>query len=277
MSGTELQARLDFDLNTRQQVFGSGDTIEVAAGTEKFWNWYASTIRFSRSYNLVSRTDVPEYTERSEDIAFWYSGGVESTYTREQISHLKPVFLRIEDFPLFNSHHRKIGQIHFICAAIAASLGFKTTYLGVERNDLLLAKNPYSVQYVERTEAFTKAWSLYQPKHRLITVCGHLHKEELITWLNRRSIKITGTCDRYQNGDWCGDCYKCFEAFYSAKAVGISLNIPLTRRGFDEYYSEYQHYVDSGFVDNFNNAYQHYVRLQIMYYLRFEPEIDCVI
>lgn len=264
-----------FDLRARQQVFGAAEVIEIPSGCEGFWDWYATTIRCGRPHRLKAVRDVPDYPEPTREVAFWYSGGVESTYTREHIASLNPVILRIEDFPIFNSEHRKIGQIHFLCAAIAASLGFRTTYLGVERHDLLLAHNAFSRKYLERSEEFVRAWSLYQPSHQLKTVCGHLHKEEIIRWLHERGIKITGTCDRLRGGLWCGDCYKCFEAFYTAKAIGVDLGIPLTRRGFEEYHAQYRRYVESDFTDNFNNAYQHYVMLQIMYHLRFEPEIDC--
>lgn len=269
-----VHPRVAFDLRTRQQVFGPEEVIEVAQGGEEFWEWYAATVRFDRQFQLVTRS-APPYPTSNGKHALWYSGGVESTYTLEQIRGASPAILRIEDFPLFQSKHRRIGQIHFLCAAVASALGFNPIYLGVERNDLLLGKNRLSRQYVERTPGFLKAWSQYQPEHRLVSACSNLHKEEIIVWLHEKNIQITGTCDRLRNGQWCGDCYKCFEAFYAAKAVGIDLGIPLTRRGFDQYYGEYRRYVDSGFQDNFNNAYQQYVRLQIVYNLTFDPEKDC--
>jgi hypothetical protein len=185
------------------------------------------------------------------------------------------VRLQIEDFPVFASEHRKIGQIHFLCAAVAASLGFRRTYLGVERQDLVLAHNEFARGYVERTPDFIAAWSAYQPEHELVTVCGHLAKEDILRWLCERGIPITGTCDRLRGGRWCGDCYKCFEAFYTAKAVGLDLGFRLSRRGFDQYHGEYRRFVESDFTDNYNNAYQHYARLQILYHVKFEPEGDC--
>jgi hypothetical protein len=274
MDQNQLHPRVMFDLSARQQVFGDETLIRVPAAAEDFWNWYASTIRFRRPYRIVT-DEAPPYPPPSRTHALWFSGGVESTYTLEQIKHLKPDILRIEDFPVFLSEHRKIGQIHFLCAAIAASLGYSTTFIGVERNDLLLADNAFARRYLERTPEFADAWSEYQPNHRLVTVCSHLHKEEIIRWLAERQIKITGTCDSYRGGRWCGDCYKCFEAFYSAKAVAVDLGIPLTRRAFDQYYSEYRRFVESDFTDNFNNAHAHYTRLQIMYQLRFDPDLDC--
>jgi hypothetical protein len=107
------------------------------------------------------------------------------------------------------------------------------------------------------------------------TVAGGLHKEEMITWLHERGIPILGTCDRLTDGAWCGECYKCYEAFYSAKAVGIDLGIPLTRQAYELYHAEYERFVASGFTDNFNNASQHYVRLQITYGPLFDPDADC--
>jgi hypothetical protein len=272
----ELHPRMSFDLRARQQVFGPDEEIDVPAGGEAFWEWYASTVRCGRPYRLKRVSGAPDYPPPSRDCALWFSGGVESTYTLEQIRQLNPVLLNIADYPVFNSGHRRIGQIHFLCAAIAAVLGFRRTYLGIERTDLLLAHNEFSRGYLERTAEFTRRWSAYQPEHTLHTVCGDLHKEEIIQWLTERNIPITGTCDRYRGGRWCGDCYKCFEAFYTAKAVGIDLSIPLKREAFQRYYAEYRRYVDSGFADNFNNAFQHYARLQITYQVTFDPDTDCV-
>lgn len=275
MSGSELHPRLAFDLQARLQVFGAEEVIHVPSGAESFWEWYAATIRCGRPFRLSPAEDVPPYPPPTREYALWFSGGVESTYTLEQIRDINPDLLRIDDYPVFFGEHRRVGQIHFICAAVAASLGYAETFLGVERNDLLLAHDPFSRRYVERSPAFVEAWSRYQPEHRLASVCSHLHKEEIIAWLDRRQLRVTGTCDRLRGGLWCGDCYKCFEAFYSAKAVGIDLGIRLSRRAFDEYHAEYRRYVESDFTDNYNNAYQHYVRLQIMYHLRFEPDVDC--
>jgi hypothetical protein len=262
-------------LRVRQQVFGPDEVIDIAEGSEEFWRWYAKTVRFNRAFRLSVCADVPPYPPSTGKSAIWFSGGVESTYTFEQIRHLQAEILRIEDFPLFETEHRRFGQIHFLCAAIASDMGYSYIYLGVERSDFLLAENPFSRQYVERSCGFLKEWSRYQPEHRLVSVCSELHKEQIIEWLFARNIPITGTCDRYRDGRWCGDCYKCFEAFYTAKSVGIDLGIPLRRRAFAQYYGEYRRYVDSGFTDNFNNAYQHYLRLQVMYHLKFEPDLDC--
>ena len=220
---SDLHPRAAFDLHARQQVFGLDPVIQIATGSEPFWEWYASTIRCGRPFELRPVSDVPPYPEPARELAIWYSGGVESTYTLAQIRHLDPVLLRLEDFPVFLGEHRRIGQIHFLCAAVAASLGFRLTYLGVERQDLLLAHHPFARGYVERSPAFVEAWSAYQPAHRLATACGHLAKEEILRWLCERRIPITGTCDRPHGGRWCGDCYKCFEAYYTAKAVGLVL------------------------------------------------------
>lgn len=272
----ELHSRMSFDLRTRQQVFGPNEEIEVAAGAEDFWNWYASTVRYGRPYRLQSVIGIEDYPPATRDCALWYSGGVESTYTLQQIKERNPVLLSIGDYAVFDGPHRRIGQIHFLCATIAAILGFRTTYLGIERTDLLLAHNELSRRYLERTAEFTVRWSSYQPEHALRTVAGHLHKEEIIRWLVERNIPITGTCDRFRGGRWCGDCYKCFEAFYSAKAVGIDLSLPLKREAFHRYYQQYRRYVESGFTDNYNNAYQHYARLQITYGVVFDPDADCI-
>jgi hypothetical protein len=242
-----------------------------------FWRRYAEFVRCGRPVEITGQPGYEPYAPATRGPALWYSGGVESTYTKAVLDEqgISPALLHIEDFPLFTGPDRRIGQIHFLCAAIASSLGYGPVYLGMERNDLLLGATPFMRGYVERHPFFASWWSEYQPEHQVITLCGHQHKEEIIAWLHERSIPVTGTCDRLRGGAWCGDCYKCFEAFYSAKSVGVDLGIPLARSGFDRYYGEYRRYLDSGFADNFNNAYQHYVRLQISYGLTFDPRSDC--
>ena len=272
-----LSARALRDLEARRAVFGGAAAIAVPADGAEFWSWYAGFIRCGRPFQLTVGPDGEGYPAPSRGPALWFSGGVESTYTRAVLAEqgLEPALLNIADFPVFTGPDHRIGQIHFLCAVVAASLGYGPVYLGMERNDLLLGATPFMRGYVERHPLFAWHWSAYQPTHEIRTVCADLHKEEIIQWLHQRDLRITGTCDRLDGGAWCGDCYKCFEAFYSAKAVGIDLGIRLTRAAFDRYYAEYRHFVDSGFTDNFNNAYQHYVRLQISYGLHFDPVGDC--
>jgi hypothetical protein len=273
-----LCPRAQLDLAARRAVFGDQLTISVPADGAEFWGWYAEMIRWGRPFRLATISDPPTYRFPDRGPALWFSGGVESTYTRTVLADRGtfPQLLDIGDFPAFGGPDRRLGQIHFLCAAISASLGHEVAYLGMERQDLLLGPTAFSRGYVERHPVFAARWSEYQPRHRLQTICAELHKEQMIRWLHEREIQITGTCDGLSGGAWCGDCYKCFEAFYTAKAVGIDLGIPLTRGAFARYHSEYRAYVDSGFVDNFNNAYQHYVRLQISHQVDFEPDRDCV-
>ena len=274
MPESSLHPRVEFDLQSRASVFGADEVIRVAAGGEAFWDWYARAIRPDRPFRLESVPGVPAYPVSNSKVALWYSGGVESTYTLDEVRHLEPVPLHIEDYDVFRSDHRRIGQIHFICAALGSAAGYSRIFLGVERDDLLLSHTPQGRSYLERTPAFIEAWSRYQPQHALETVCGHLYKEQIMLRLKERGLRITGTCDRIRGGEWCGDCYKCFEAFYTSKAVGLDLGIRLSRVAIHRYLAEFTRYVQSEFRDNYNNAYQHYVRLQILYRLRFEPEVD---
>ena len=265
------------DLTARREVFGDGPTIAVPEDGLEFWRWYAGYIRCGRPYKLQPASDAQTYPEPVRGPALWFSGGVESTYTRMMLAEqgIVPTLLDIADFPVFSGPDRRVGQIHFLCAAVASGLGCGPIYLGMERNDLLLGADGFTHGYVERHPLFARHWSAYQPEHPVVTVCGDLFKEEIISWLHQRRVPITGTCDRLTGGEWCGDCYKCFEAFYTAKAVDIDLGIRLTRAAFDLYHGEYRRYVDSGFRDNVNNAYQQYVRLQIVYGLTFDRSGDC--
>ncbi len=273
----DLHPRVAFDLAAREKVFGDAATVEVPREDLEFWSWYARTVRCGEPCQLVPVDGVPAYPAPDGRVALWFSGGVESTYTLEQIRGQHPVLLRAEEFPAFASRHRHIGEVHFLCAALASAMGFSRIYLGVERHDLLLAKTRFAHGYVERHPSFLHAWSRYQPAHQLVSVCEQLHKEEILSWLIERDVKITGSCDRFKDGTWCGDCYKCFETWYTAKAVGHRLEmIPLSRWGWDQYHASYREYVDSGFRKNYRNAYQHFARLQMTYHLEFDREADCV-
>lgn len=272
----DIHPRAAFDLEARHRIFGDAPAVEVPREDLEFWTWYARKIRCGDACELIPIDGVPRYPAPNGKVALWFSGGVESTYTLEQIRDLNPVLLRAEDFPVFTSRHRNIGELHFICAALATSMGFSKIFLGVERHDLLLANTRFAHAYLERHPDFLHAWSRYQPDHQLVSVCEYMHKEEIIAWLWDHKIKITGSCDRFKDGTWCGDCYKCFEAWYTAKAVGIKLDmIPLSRWGWDQYHRSYRDYIDSGFVNNYRNAYQHYARLQMTYHLTFDAN-DCV-
>jgi hypothetical protein len=234
-------------------------------------------VRCGRLVEIAPVTDAADYPPATGGPALWFSGGVESTFVRTLLEArgVSPTLLRIEDYPVFTGPDRRIGQIHFVCAVVASALGYGPIYLGMERNDLLLGSSPFMRGYVERHPVFAERWSEYQPDHPVLTLCGNRHKEGIISWLHERAIPITGTCDRLHGGQWCGDCYKCFEAYYSAKAVGVDLGVRLTAAAFDLYHGEYRRYVESGFVDNVNNAYQHYVRLQVSYGLTFDRRSDC--
>jgi hypothetical protein len=272
----ELHPRTLTDLRIRREIFGEQRAVEIPRGSEEFWTWYARTIRFGGEFELVPVDGMPEYPEPAREAVLWYSGGVESTYSLQLLRNQNPDLLSINDYEVFTGPDRKVGQIHFICAAIAAGLGYRTIYLGMERDDFLLSRSRKAYGYVERHPTFAARWAAYQPDHELRTVCGDLDKEEVIRWLADRGIEITGTCDNFDDGQWCGECYKCFEAFYFAKAVDIDLGIPLSRRYFSDYYGKYQRYVASGFTDNFNNSYHRFARLQMRYLIEFDPDQDCV-
>jgi hypothetical protein len=266
------------DLETRSQVFGPRKVIRVPKNYhQEFWQWYAGFIRFGREHILEADDTLKtlEYPEPDKPAALWYSGGAESTYTLHKISHLHPDLLSIQDYSVFWGSYRRIGQIHFICAVVGAQLGYKQIYIGVEKNELLLCRTAHSHSYVERDPLFLEHWNRYHPQNQLISVCSHLHKEEIIKELYELGIPTPGTCDNIKDG-WCGRCFKCFEAFYSAKVNGIDLGFRLKKEAFEQFYQrEYQPYVASGFKENPYNALQYFVRLQIIYGLEFNCEQDC--
>lgn len=277
--GDEQDTRALQDLVIRQQILGGKNkVIKVPANYDrKFWQWYANFLTFGKELVFEVDEDIEplEYPEPDKPVALWYSGGVESTYTLHKIKHLNPDLLSIDDYPVFSGEHRRVGQIHFLCAVVAAQLGYKQIYMGVEKNDLFICRNAVSHSFVERNHLFIDYWNNYRPQHEIISVCSHLHKEELIKYLYELNIQITGTCDNIKNG-WCGECFKCFEAFYSAKVNNIDLGFKLKRKAFKSFYEqEYLSYINSGFKTNPYNALQYFVRLQISYGLEFSREEDC--
>jgi hypothetical protein len=267
--------RLHIDLDVRRHVFAGATSISVPRGSRSFWSWFCSIARRTERVSISEHECAHAYPAATRRVALWFSGGCESTYTLAEIRPAEPDLLRIEDFDLFEGEHRRFGQIHFLCAGIAAALGYRTTYLGVERHDLLLPHTPAGGRYLERSPEFLDAWSAYRPENALKSVCRHLAKEEILRSVVQRGLPITGTCDRHKDGRWCGDCFKCYETFYTAKAANVSLPIRLRAEAFDRYQAEYLRYLRSGFVDNFNNAQQYFARLQIMYNIRFDREADC--
>ena len=162
-----------------------------------------------------------------------------------------------------------------MCAVVGAQLGYKHIYLGVEKNDLFVCRSVRAHSFIERHPLFIQQWSRYHPRNQIISVCSHLHKEDIIKELHDRGIPITRTCDNIANG-WCRRCFKCFEAFYSAKVNRIDLGFRLKNEAFDQFYGrEYCCYIESGFKENPYNALQYFVRLQIQYGLKFERDQDC--
>lgn len=266
------------DLVIRQQIFGSNKVIRVPVNYDrKFWLWYAHSIRFRQEcvFKIDDTLEPLEYPEPSKSVALWYSGGVESTYTLHKIKHLNPDLLSIDDYPVFFGTHRNIGQIHFLCAVVGAQLGYKQIYMGVEKNELFLCQNTVAYSFVERDPLFIEYWNSYRPQNKITSVCTNLHKEEIVKYLHEFDIQITGSCDNIANG-WCKQCFKCFEAFYSAKVNNIDLGFKLKREAFERFYNqEYLAYIASGFKKNPYNALQYFVRLQISYGLEFDSKQDC--
>ncbi len=274
-------ARLTLDLEIREQIQTGAPQVAVPEEGLSFWRWYKDWVNPFAKITLTPMHDAPSYPPISRQSALWYSGGCESTYCLDEISKTEtPDLLAIGDFDLFEGRHRRYGQIHFLCAAIGAALGYRTTYAGVEKNDLLYSRVRIGDRYqggltIERTPEFMARWTAYVGDRAFTSVCSHLTKEQIYLELADRGLTIIGTCDTFDDGTWCGSCFKCFEAYYSCKAVGLEPPTKLSYQAFDTFHEEYARYVASGFRDNTNNAAQYFVRLQVIYGVQFERERDC--
>lgn len=263
------------DLEIRQRVLAHDEgQVPVPGRDMAFWRAYAELVAGGGREFIEADEGQPAFPKPNGRAALWYSGGVESTYTQLIVD--EPVdLLRLEDFSLFTSPHRKLGQVHFLCALIAADLGYSRTYLGMERDDFLLTANPSSWPFAERHPRFAKLWSEHRPENAVVTLCGHLEKEEIMRELASRGVSVEGTCDRLDGGRWCGGCYKCFEAFYFSRAAGVDLGITLSRSSCERYYNNYERYLRSGFTDSFNNSYHRFARLQMRYQIAIDRSRDC--
>ena len=273
----EQHPRLLLDLEIRHKIFSGETRVSVPAGTIPFWNWHSSYASPHSDISFIEINDAPSYPAAHRNRALWFSGGVESTYTKFKLEDSQIDLLKIEDFSVFEGRHRKVGQIHFICAAISAALGYQTAYMGMERNDLLVPRIGIGRRYVERSPLFLEAWNKYLGNERIESLCKFLTKEEILMEVLDNGLTITGTCDNCKDGRWCGNCFKCYEAYYTAKAINRDLGFKLSADAFQRYFSEYKTFVDSYFSDNYNNAQQYFARLQILYGLKFDPKTDCKI
>jgi hypothetical protein len=271
----EQHPRLLLDLEIRHKIFGGERNIEIPRGTQAFWSWHSSFSSPHDNLYFVEIEGAPAYPTPHRGRALWFSGGVESTYTKHKLAAPEVEELKIEDFAVFQGRHRKVGQIHFICAALSAAMGYETAYLGIERHDLLIPKVGSGRRYVERSTSFLDAWNRYLADTRIDSLCSSLSKEEILERVLDNHLSITGTCDTHKDGRWCGDCFKCYEAYYTAKAIGRNLGFKLRPAAFDRYFSEYARYLESNFSDNYNNAQQYFARLRIMYDVTFDKSADC--
>lgn len=274
-------ARLNLDLEIREKIQQGKPEVDMPEGGMGFWHWYKGWVNPFAEIVFRPIKNAPTYPPLSRDSALWYSGGCESTYCLDEIGRTEtPDLLSISDFELFEGRHRSYGQIHFLCAAIGATLGYQTTYAGVERNDLLLSRVVKNDRYlggltVERSPEFMDHWTDYVGDRAFTSVCRDLTKEQIYLELDARGLQIRGTCDVFDDGTWCGSCFKCFEAYYSCKAVGLAPPTKLSYQAFDTFYAEYEQYLSSGFQLNVNNAQQYFLRLQVIYGVQFERDSDC--
>jgi hypothetical protein len=274
-------ARLKLDLQIREKIQQGSPEVDVPADGMGFWRWYKGWVNPFADIALRPVTDVPTYPPVTRTSALWYSGGCESTYCLDEIRKTEaPDLLSINDFELFRGRHRQYGQIHFLCAAIGAALGYRATHAGVERNDLLLSRVVKNDRYlggltVERTPEFMDRWTDYLGDRAFTSVCRDLTKEQLYLELNARGLQIKGTCDAFNDGTWCGSCFKCFEAYYSCKAIGLAPPTKLSYDAFDTFHDEYKQYLSSSFQMNVNNAQQYFLRLQVIYGVQFDRDRDC--
>lgn len=273
--------RLVLDLEIRRKIQTSSPEVDVPTHGLDFWTWYKDWVNPFAEIALRPVGDFPDYPPVRKESALWFSGGCESTYCLDEIRKTQtPDLLHIDDFDLFRGRHRRYGQIHFLCAAIGAALGYRTTHAGVERNDLLLSRVVQGERFlggltIERTPEFMDRWTQYVGDRAFTSVCRDLTKEQVYLELDARGLEIRGTCDAFDDGTWCGSCFKCFEAFYSCKAVGLAPPVRLSCAAFDMFHAEYDRYVSSGFRLNTNNAAQYFLRLQVIYGMQFERDIDC--
>jgi hypothetical protein len=263
------------DLSTTQLFFPED-------GMYEFWFWYAGMIHRNHSVHIQpSREQLDSFPEPNNGVCLWCSNKAAFAYTFHTIAHLHPTLLRVEDYSNFlalfynKEHDLENRQSNLVLACLSAAMGYSVTYLSIERDDLLIGVDRITGASIEHSPEFITTWNRYHPRHRLRSCCAHLHKEEIIRELLTNDVPFSN-CDN-EKTTWCRDCFGCFEAYYSAKAIGLELGFRLTSRIYDQIYGHaYADYLKSGFKNDPANILHYFVRLQIIYKLKFERSVDCI-
>lgn len=250
-------------------------------GMYEFWAWYANNMRSGSSVQVHPSSErLDDFPEPNGAVCLWRSDRSASAYTFHTIAHLRPTLLLVEDYsdflePFYGKEQGlESRQSNLVLACLSAGMGYSVTYLGVERDDLLIGVGRATHASIERSPEFITTWNRFHPRHRLRSCCAHLHKEQIIRKLLTTGVPFSN-CDSFKS-TWCGDCFGCFEAYYSAKAVGLDPGFRLTGRIYDQIYSQaYLDYLKSGFKNDPADVLHYFVRLQIVYKLEFDRSVDC--
>ena len=251
------------------------DHLDVPADTAPdFWSWYADWLRGPRTLRVsATAPEGLDFPEPDGRVALWASQGMGSAYTLSQIAHLSPEILRYESFSEAVEPERAGAPLAFVLAVLGAHHGFAFSYVGPVAPGALGARDR-AVSRSEDGAEFRSAWNRHHPRHRMRSVCEGLTRERLLALLPQGAEAGLSSCER-KPGEWCRDCAKCFESFYAAKAIGRPLDFRLSRRIFDQIYTQaYRTYLESEFRSDPRNSLQYYVYLQISYGLVFDPADD---
>jgi hypothetical protein len=228
-----------------------------------FWIWYVRWLRSDAVRVGTCPAAGTAFPAATGEVMHWRSNGVASAYTGLLVGHLSPTTLyheRAED---------DAASLLFTLAVLSAHRGASCAYVGVYRRAALAAPaSPPGPADLDAALEFLARWNEFHPATQLRSVCSNLSRDELLAGLPPGAEHELEGCGGAE-GVWCGDCAKCFDTYYAAKAVGRPLRFRLSERIFAErYVNGYRTWLAGEFTGPPDAGFQLLARLALAYGLR---------
>lgn len=241
-----------------------------------FWAWYAGWLRGERQVRVDAGPPMGmSFPDPTGEVVQWRSNGLASAYTDTVIGHLSPTSLRYDDFASDVEPLREGAPLLFVLAVLSAQRGTSCSYVGLARHAALGAPGRWrGWADPDAGLEFIKRWNEFHPALRLRSVCSEITRERMLLALPPGLLHTLSGCGQSTTG-WCGDCTKCFDTFYAAKAVGHERPFRLSERIFEErYLRHYRSWLASEFRSDPCNEQQFLAYLQMTYGVQFDRTTD---
>lgn len=256
------EARASIDLGLRR-AFEEGSVVRLPSASGRmdrnFWAYVASCQQESVTWGGDAVGELPPYQYRIYDPAILFSGGMESTYLAATNPHVRLVscnnlvaFRDVFDIEIIE-HELPGPWIEGSLFAFLAGQGYHCLVSGTER---------VHTDNYETTVEYERAWGAYSGQ-TVLSPLRAFYKDEVMMALARahpalyaRAVSCTGN-----NGQWCGDCPKCWILYHLSRAIDYPLNIPVRntvdvpddaycRAYVDRLRAEYEDYAEKAGLQN---------------------------